>query len=129
MDSATAATWLRMIDDESYRAMAVGNLASNWFQQDPDAAMNWVERLPSGDMRDNAILNMTYLWRNPTTSQEALIQSIENREIRQAAVVRQIYAVMRSDPARARQIFEEADLPAHKRQQIEMMFNNSVGRF
>jgi hypothetical protein len=124
-----AAGWLNQVDNEVYRAMAAGQVAANWYQQDASAAMAWVRRLPSGDQRDNAIVNLSYKWQESTREHDELIASIGNDELREQAVVRQIYAVARRDPARARQLLEQSKLSPLKRQQIEMIINNSHGRY
>ncbi len=118
-----AARWLSSITNENMRGAAAGQLASNWYANDPAAAERWVDGLPAGSLRDDAIVQMSTRWRAPTAEQEELIASIEDRDKRGQAKVRQIYNVMRTDPVKARKLLDDEDIPSYQRQRAETMLN------
>lgn len=120
-----ASRWLNSISDESIRGTAAGQLASRWYANDPAAATQWTSNLPAGPIRDDAIMRMSNQWREPTTAQHDLIASIEDRDKRGQAKIMQIYRVMRTDPAKAREMLDDEDIPSHQRQQIESRINQS----
>ena len=126
---AEATRWLRNITDESMRGAAAGQLAAHWHANDPAAAERWVSGLPAGSVRDDAILQMSYRWRDPTRAQEALVASIEDRDKRGQAKIRQVYNLMRTDPARARELLEDEDIPDYKRQQVERTLSQQGLRY
>ena len=74
-------------------------------------------------------MQMSYQWRTPTSDQTALIASIEDRDMRGQAKIRQIYNVMRTDPAKARELLQDDDIPIYLRQQVETRFSQSGLRF
>lgn len=118
-DPVEAARWLDSVSDESIRASAIGQLAAQWYAKDPVTAERWLNDLPAGSSRDDAIMQMSYRWRESTAAQDKLIASIENRDKRGQAKIRQVYNVMRSNPAKARELLEDPDISAVQRQQIE----------
>lgn len=128
-DPLQAARWLNNVSDERMRGVAAGQLASNWYQHDPAAAERWVAGLPVGSSRDDAIMRMSYQWRSPTTEQAELIASIEDRDKRGRAKIRRIYALMRTDPAKARKLLEDTDIPSYLREQAEVRISQYGSRF
>ncbi len=124
-----AAGWLSRIDNEAMRSVATGRLAALWFEHDSVAAARWVSGLPAGAGKDDAILQMSARWRHPTPQQRELIASIENREKRGQAKIRQIYNLMRSNPAEARRLLDDTDISAEQRHQVETMINQIGRRF
>lgn len=124
-----AARWLQSINSESARGSAAGQLASKWYAYDPAAATRWARNLPAGSIRDDTIMQMSSQWRDPTADQEDLIAGIENRDKRGQAKVRQIYNVMQTDPAKARKLLKDQDIPSHQRQRIEAMINQYGTRY
>ena len=126
---AEASRWLSSIVDENQRGAAAGQLASNWYANDPVAATHWVGKLPAGPSRDSAILQMSYRWGEPTPDTDRLIASIKNRDKRGQAKIRQIYSLMRTNPAEARKLLEDEDIPSYLRQQAEAALSQSGLRF
>ena len=116
-----AVRWLQSIDDLQFRGMAAGQIATAWEASDPAAASRWLSSLPAGLVRDSAISGASNHWRNPTTQQQALIDSIDDRGIRGRAKLMQVYRAMRTDPDRARELMDDPDIPPHERQRLETM--------
>ncbi|MGI9200968.1 MAG: hypothetical protein ACR2QL_07925 [Woeseiaceae bacterium] len=123
-----ASRWLASIGDENYRGAAAGQLASRWYANDPTAATRWVTNLPAGSTRDDAIMQMSYRWSDATAAQNELIASIDDRDKRGQAKIRQIYHVMRTDPERAKAMLEDEDIPSYQRQQIEAQIGRTDPR-
>lgn len=124
-----AADWLRNIGDDRLRSVAAGQLAAQWYASDPTRATRWLNSLPAGPSRDDAVMQMSFQWRDSTPEQERLIASIEDRGKRGQAKIREIYNVLRTNPAKARQLLEDEDIPSDQRQQIETMISQSDLRF
>jgi hypothetical protein len=123
IDPIEAASWVSSVRDERMRSAAIGELAVQWYSNDPVAAVNWASNLPDGSSRDDAIMKMSYQWRGATAKQKDLIASIKDRDKRGQAKIRQIYNVMRTDPAEARILLGDEDIPSNLRQQAEAMLN------
>ena len=110
-DPTEAARWLRSISNESMRGAAAGQLAMKWYANDPAAASRWLTALPDGSLKDDAIVHMSSQWGDPTAEQEELIADIEDRDKRGQAKIRQVYNVMRTDPARGSEIIGRRGYP------------------
>lgn len=124
-----AVRWLGNVRDEAMRGQASGQIAANWAASDPLAAERWVSELPSGTSRDDAIVHLSSQWREPTPEQRVLIASIESSEKRGQAKIGQIYRLMRTDLAKARELLQDDDISSVQRQQIELMINKHGLRF
>lgn len=119
-DPRAAAGMLASMSDERYIAAATAEVAMNWYNVDPDAANRWVASLPAGARRDDAIMNLAGMWREPTREQLAMIDGIADADKRGQAKLRRVYSLMRTDPERARVLLEDPDIPSHARDQVEM---------
>ncbi len=128
-DPAEAARWLGSVADENSRSVATGQLVMQWHEHDPAAATRWVTRLPAGPSRDDAVMYLSHKWGDPTAEQQKLIASIADRGKRGKAKIRQIYNLMQTDPARARQLLEDEDISNDQRQEIETMISRYRSRF
>ena len=128
-DPVEATRWLNNISAEHLRGSAAGQLAAQWYVRDPAAATRWASNLPAGSTRDDAIMHMSSNWGDLTVEKEHLIESIEDRDKRGQAKIRQIYQLMRTNPARAREMLADEDIPSHQRQQAEIMINRYGLRF
>jgi len=126
---AEAARWLSSVIDKRLRGAAAGQLASQWYAHDPVAAVHWVSNLPAGSSRDDAITQIAIRWGDPTEEKDELIASIEDRDKRGQAKIRQIYNLMRSNPAKARKLLEDEDIPSYQRQQAATMISQFGSRF
>ena len=73
-------------------------------------------------MRDDAINGLVNPWHEYGIEQEDLIANISDDGKRVQARLRQIYTLMRRDSGRARELFEQVELPDHERQRLETMF-------
>ena len=124
-----AARWLHGITDEGMRGAAAGQLALQWHATDPVAAERWVSGLPAGSVRDDAIVQMSMRWADPTPEQGRLVASIEDRDKRGQAKIRQVYSLMLTNPAKAREILEDEDIPSYQRQQVESMLSRQGLRY
>ena len=128
-DPIEAARWLNIVSNKHLRGAAAGQLAAQWYARDPAAATRWASNLPAGSTRDDAIMHMSGNWGELTAEKEDLIASIEDRGKRGQAKIRQIYKVMRTNPAKAREMLEDEDIPSYQRQQVETMINQYGLRF
>ena len=120
VDATEAMALLGNISDENLRTAAAGQVAVQWYGQDPIAAQAWVSNLPPGATRDDAIMQMSYHWADATDEQMNLIASISDADKRGQAKIRRIYHVMQTDPALARELLQDEDIPDHLRQQVEV---------
>ena len=118
-----AIAWLGLINDEASRGRAAATVVRQWYGNDPAGAQQWVRNLPPGSVRDDAIGGLMNQWRGFDVEQEELIASMTDDGKRNQARVRQIYVIMQRDPARARQLLDELDLPSHERQRLETALN------
>lgn len=128
-DPRAAAAMLSSVSTDYYRGAATAQVATNWYNSDPVAAGRWVSGLPRGAARDDAIMHLSGQWRQPTREQQALVNSIEDDEKRGQAKLQRVYALMRSDPAAARELLEDPDIPAYQRQQVESMIKTGGLRY
>lgn len=128
-DPVQALAWLNSVDSEQVRGAAAGQLVTQWYASDPTAATGWVSNLPGGTLKDDTILHMSSRWERPTAEQEDLIASIKDREKRGQAKVRQIYRLLRTDPARARELLNDEDIPSSMRQEAEVLISQYGTRF
>ena len=128
-DPVEAARWLSSVKDERMRGVAAGQLATQWYANDPIAATRWVSNLPDGSLRDDTIMRMSYSWSSLDGGQEDLIASIEDRDKRGRAKVRQVYKLMRTNPVKARKLLDDEDIPSDQRQQAETMISQYGSRF
>jgi hypothetical protein len=87
--------------------------------------MRWVSGLPPGSLRDDAISNLAGRWGEWTQDQEDLVASIGDRDKRAQAKVMRIYRLVRADPARARELLQDEDIPDYMRQQVETAISRS----
>ncbi|MEJ2258631.1 MAG: hypothetical protein P8X98_16900 [Woeseiaceae bacterium] len=126
LDPVEALGWLDSISDETRRDQAASQVASAWYRQDPVAATQWIANMPPGPGRDNAIVDLAGRWEDPTPQQAALIESIEDQEMRSRAKVMQVYAVMRTNPIKAQSMLKDDDISAEQRAQIEENIGRTV---
>jgi hypothetical protein len=109
---------LNMISTEPYREMAASSIASEWTATDPEAARRWVESLQPGRMRDAAVTGYVVRLEHMGPEEQALIESIDDRETREQAKINRIYRVMRTDPQRASELLRDPDISEMYRRRI-----------
>ena len=68
-------------------------------------------------------------WSQPTREQAALVNSIRDDDKRGQAKITQAYNLMRTDPAAARELLQDPDIPSHQREQAEMAMKNFGNRY
>ncbi len=122
-DPADAMLWLDSIGNDESRESVAGQLAVQWVNSDPFAATRWAANLPSGPTKDDAILNMSTSWREMTAEKDALVVSMQDPVKRGRVTIRQIHHYLQTDPAKARRILADADIPSHQRKRIESMMD------
>jgi hypothetical protein len=103
------------------RGSAAGRIAATWHRYDPAAVMGWVKAMPAGPGRDDAIMQLAARWDATTAEQDELIASIGDRDKRGQAKVARIHKLIRTDPARARELLQDDDISDHQRRQLESM--------
>jgi hypothetical protein len=128
-DPAQALGWLNSVDSEHIRGAAAGQLVTQWYASDPTAAIGWVSNLPGGALKDDTILQMFSRWQHPTAGQENLIASIDDRDKRGQAKLQLVYRLMRTNPARARELLKDEDIPSNMRQNAEIAISQFGTRF
>lgn len=121
-DPASAMKWLDQVSDERMRNMASAQLAAQWYRRDSVAAQRWVESMPSGGARDRAIVNIAGQWGAPNAGQQRLIDSISSREMRGQIKLQRAFSLMRTNPAKARELLADSDLTDQQREQFEQMW-------
>src|ERR1700694_1104315 len=90
-DLESAAAYVQQHLDNPAASAAASTVASTMFEHDADAATNWLNRLPKGDVRANAESTITYTWAEkdpaaaahwlatlPKSEQENLVRTIAN---------------------------------------------------
>jgi hypothetical protein len=123
-----ARDWLKNISDDAMRSQAVSQVAAQWYRQDPAAATQWVSNMPRGSDRDDAILQLAG-WGEPTAQRTALIATIEDKDKRSQAKVRQIYALMQTDPAQAMTMLEDGDFSDEQRADMRINITRIRSRY
>lgn len=118
-DPAEAYRWLDNVSNAALRRQGLGHVTSHWYAQDPTAATQWVSSLPRGPERDDAILSMASDWKQPTSEQDSLIASIDDRNKRGQAKIRHIFSLMRSDPDKARALLQDEDISDAQREKVK----------
>lgn len=119
-----AAAWLASISDRQQRSVATGQLVRVWNSQDSDAASRWVNNLPWGGQRDDAIVGLASNWQEMTQSRRFLIESIEDSDKKTQARIAYIGMVARTDWQKAQSMLTEIDLPSIYRQRIQTVIDH-----
>jgi hypothetical protein len=100
--------------------MASQQVASAWYQFDPQGATNWVLNQPGGPARDDAIVGLaSNLVDQGGTATADLIEQIDDPQKRRQAHIMQVWNVARTDQERARALLRRIDLSDEERRQIE----------
>lgn len=96
----------------------VGRVIVNYLEQDDTAAMDWITRLPSGDMRDRALLAAAAYWSGqddrPFTN--IALQAIADPAKRHAATFQMFQQLSRRDKAAADRWLVEQGIAPEVRQ-------------
>lgn len=79
-DPRTASTWLAEITDPDFRREATRRLVRDWKEKSLEDLSAWVDSLPSGELKDEA-LSALAVYSRPE-NWKTLVASIENRETR-----------------------------------------------
>jgi hypothetical protein len=109
---------LTTIEDDSRRSQVLGAIAARWSYSDPQAAAQWVRRLPHGSVRDAAVVGLTAGWRELTAARRQMIEEIGNAEQRKQAFASVLYRVARDDPEQAQRLLADIDLPDDDKEAI-----------
>ncbi len=117
-DPRRAADLLSSIDDEGALATATGVVARQWARADSAAAERWVENLPRGTVRDNAIQHLVSSWNEMTPSRRLLLDSIGNADLRKQALISHAWRVARTDRQAAERLIRGIDMSDEEKQQM-----------
>jgi hypothetical protein len=118
-DPEQAATMLNSISDNAQRAQATNMLAMVWSHNDPAGAQQWAEKLPRGDGRDDAIVQLAANWDELTPSRRLLMNSMGSLEKRKQALMMSVQRIAQSDPQQADRLMREMNLTDDERQQLQ----------
>lgn len=114
-----AAAWLASISDTQHRNIATDRLVKFWDSQDSDSASRWVNNLPRGGQRDDAIVGLTSNWQEMTQSRQLLVESIGDSEKKYRARAKYISNVAQTDWRKAQTMLAEIDMSSFDRQRIQ----------
>ncbi|HNP37305.1 MAG TPA: hypothetical protein PKK10_15770 [Woeseiaceae bacterium] len=120
---------LPQIRNDAQRTQAASMLAMQWYASEPEAAYQWARSLPAGAEYDGAVLALSQQWTEPTADQLRLIDSITDPDVKGQAKVARVYHLYQTDPALARKVLDDADIPEHLRKEAEILLNRSFGRY
>ena len=124
-----ASSWLDNIENEATRGTAAGQVAAYWYQSDPGPALGWVRNLSRGSLKDDAILHLSRQWTPDDVALAQLISDIEDDGKRAQAKLRQVHSLIRIDPAEARKLLDESDIPEQQRAEAEKAIRRATFRF
>lgn len=119
--------------DENQRRSVVSQVLQNWAHSDVSAAERWADRHAAGADRDHAIAAVASSWDELTASRRRMLESIEDPQQRQSAVMNLVFRIARQDRDRAEQTLLDLSLPEDQRQQLlrmlEQMRQRTVSPF
>ncbi len=107
------------ITHEAQRLTATAQIAQAWARTDSAAALRWLRNLPPGQSRGQAISSFVSATADPTPEHIGLLDSIEDEAQRYQARMALVYNLANRDPARARRMLDEMDVPAAERKHVE----------
>lgn len=87
LDPKKAISILDKVDSPNDKALMVSSIMSTWAYKDKSGARSWVQGLPKGVVRDNAIVAYSHQLKPESDKDVRLINSIENNELREEAVL------------------------------------------
>ncbi|BCU78346.1 hypothetical protein llg_30610 [Luteolibacter sp. LG18] len=91
-------------DTDGRLSSTASQIASQWFEQDPDAAAQWATALPEGSTRDNTVQSLVYSWCNSDPDGASKwINSMPDGKTRDNAVGAMVGTKLQRDPATAYQ--------------------------
>jgi hypothetical protein len=105
------------------RSAAMTQVAMQWYSRDPASASAWIEALPRGSDRDDAILATISAGRESHESVGDLIATIDDEPKRKQATMARIQYLMFTDRAAAEQLLEESEMTDEEREQFRKLFN------
>jgi hypothetical protein len=120
---ADALLTAQQITDVNIRAEATAAAITQAGRQDTAVARRLVAQLPPGPARDLAIVQVMSDWSN-LESMESLIDTIEDPDLRSQAKLNRLYYVAENDPARARTLLADPEIPAEMREEFQSMLDN-----
>ncbi len=115
----TVARWIDRIKDEDLRAQAVQSLAAQWAWQDPEAARRWALGMPSGAVRDSAVVALVGgKVSMPVEEISSLIGQIQSPDRRSDAVANSIMRLAQTDIEAARTLLRRHPLDPARREML-----------
>ncbi len=89
---------LDKVDNESDKVAMVSNIMGIWAHKDKANARAWVQGLPNGRVRDNAIVAYSHQLEPDSNGDTRLINSIENTVLREEAVIGMLFDKIEEGP-------------------------------
>ena len=126
MRIASDNTLLSTISSPDARSSAISQVAMYWYSSDPAGASAWVNSLPRGEDRDNAIVASVNAGLQGSEAVQDLIATIDDPERRKQATMMSIQMLMFSDRAAAERLIKETEMTDEEREQLRKRFR-SVG--
>ncbi len=117
---------LSTISSPDARSSAISQVAMYWYSSDPAGASAWVNSLPRGEDRDNAIVASVNAGLQGSEAVQDLIATIDDPERRKQATMMSIQMLMFSDRAAAERLIKETEMTDEEREQLRKRFR-SVG--
>lgn len=113
VDPQSAIEWASTLTDSGQRNQALGGAVSAWAEADIYESSQWVNSLPAGLTRDTATQSLVGTLSNsaPETAWTWAL-SVTDSDYRRNALMMAYMGLTRKDPAIARQLLQEAKLPA-----------------
>lgn len=109
---------LGAIGSDESRRHAIQHLVGNWAYSNVEGLEQWVDRLPRGEVRNEAIATAASAWTETTPSRNQLIESIPDLKQRSAARRNQLNAVARLDWRKAEVLLATASLSEEDREAV-----------
>lgn len=122
-----AATLADAIVDQDGVAPVVANIATNWYSQDPDAALDWIASLRNTDVRNQAVSQISgrVANRDPEAAVE-LLDALPPGSHRDNAARAIAYAWSVREPDRIDEIVSTLNLPASMAEQLQQNLDRQM---
>ena len=124
-DPRLALQWLDSITSLDKRQQAMSNIVMVWQSSNAADLKNWVNSLPTGTARDDAVTTILAMQREPDSESQRLIETIADAGKRKQAELGMVMRLMHSDPQRAERMLAELALTDTERQEYQQMLEQA----